>query len=203
MSATILLASGNAKKLAELRRLVESVHLDLTVVGLADVAAYPEPAEDGASFEANALIKARAGFAVTGLPTLADDSGLAVDALNRMPGIRSARWSGPDATDESNLDLVLRQLWDVPEGRRSAQFVCAVALVAPGQDELVLRRELTGHLATTPRGDGGFGYDPVFIPDGYSRTTAELSPSEKDAISHRGQAMRAILPALAALAQEA
>ncbi|MDR1808424.1 MAG: RdgB/HAM1 family non-canonical purine NTP pyrophosphatase [Propionibacteriaceae bacterium] len=203
MTGQLLLASGNAHKLAELRRLTAG--LDLAILGLADVTPYPEPAETGATFEANALIKAAAGAAATGLPTLADDSGIEVDVLNGMPGVRSARWAGVGATDAENLDLLIRQLADVEDERRGCRFVCAVALVWPAQpgvqrDPVVLRRAVEGTALRRPRGSNGFGYDPIFLPVGHDRTTAEMSAAEKDAISHRGQALRAILPDLAALA---
>jgi XTP/dITP diphosphohydrolase len=193
----LLVASGNPHKLEELRRLTAG--LDLAIVGLKDVTAYPEPAETGATFEDNALIKATAGAAATGLPTLADDSGIEVDVLNRMPGVRSARWAGVGATDADNLALLIRQIADVEDARRTCRFVCAVALVAPGADPVVLRRTVEGVATREPRGSNGFGYDPIFLPDGFDRTTAEMAPAEKDAISHRGQALRAILPYLEAM----
>jgi XTP/dITP diphosphohydrolase len=203
VSPKLLLASGNAHKLAELRRLVAAGGGGLTVLGLDDAPAYAAPAETGATFEDNALIKARAGVAASGWPTLADDSGLEVEVLNRMPGVRSARWAGTAASDADNLELLLRQLADVADDRRRARFVCAVALVRPGAEPVVLRRTVEGRLLTRPRGHNGFGYDPIFLPDGHNRTTAELDPGAKDAISHRGQALRAIWPELARLAREA
>jgi XTP/dITP diphosphohydrolase len=192
MTRQLLLASGNAAKLAELRRLTAG--LDLPVLGLADVTAYPEPPEDGLTFEDNALAKAQAGAVATGLPTLADDSGIEVDVLNKMPGVRSARWAGVGATDQANLDLLIRQLADVPDHRRRCRFVCVVALVTPGAEPVVLRRTVEGTALRAPRGTNGFGYDPIFLPLGSDRTTAEMAPAEKDAISHRGKALRAILP---------
>ena len=195
----LLIASGNAKKVVELRRLVEAAGLSLEVVGLGDVVAYPEPVEDGDTFEANALLKARAGVAATGLPTLADDSGIEVDVLNGMPGVRSARWAGPGASDTDNLELLLRQISDVEPGRRRGRFVCAMALVRPDGSEDVLRRTMEGVVVDAPTGENGFGYDPIFVTDGHSVSNAELSPDEKDAISHRGQAVRAVMPLLAAL----
>jgi len=190
----LLVASGNPHKLEELRRLTAG--LDLAIVGLKDVTAYPEPAETGATFEDNALIKATAGAAATGLPSLADDSGIEFDVLNRMPGVRSARWAGVGATDEDNLALLIRQIADVEPARRRCRFVCAVALVVPGREPVVLRRTVEGTATFERRGTNGFGYDPIFLPDGFDRTTAEMAPEEKDAISHRGQALRAILPYL-------
>ncbi|MDR1387401.1 MAG: RdgB/HAM1 family non-canonical purine NTP pyrophosphatase [Propionibacteriaceae bacterium] len=197
MSARLLLASGNAHKLSELRRLVAGAGLDLTVSGLSDLACWSDPVEDGATFEDNALIKAEAGHRATGGAVLADDSGLEVDVLGRMPGVRSARWAGPGASDQDNLDLVLRQLADVEPARRGARFVCAVALVQPTRPPVVLRRAVEGVVLTSPRGENGFGYDPIFLPDGFDLTTAEMSAAQKDAISHRGQALRALLPDLA------
>jgi XTP/dITP diphosphohydrolase len=191
-----VLATRNAKKLAELRRLVATESPDVQVLGLADVATYPEPAETERTFEGNALLKARACVTATGLPALADDSGLSVDVLNQMPGVRSARWAGPGANDEDNNALLLRQLSDVPAADRTARFVCAMALVLPDGFEHVRVGEMRGRIAVSPAGHNGFGYDPLFVADGYSMTNGELDPSVKDAISHRGRAIRAILPVL-------
>lgn len=200
---TILLASNNAKKLAELRRVVEAAGITgLRVLGLGDVGAYDEPVEDGATFEENALIKARAAAAVTGLPSLADDSGLTVDALNGMPGVLSARWSGGRG-DEANNDLLLAQLADVPVGRRGAAFVSVCALVDPNGEDAVAHGEWRGTIVTARRGANGFGYDPLFVPDddlAAGRTSAELTAAEKDSLSHRGQALAKLVPALRALA---
>ena len=196
----LLLASQSAAKLAELRRILRPLLPSVAVVGLGDLAAYPEPVESGTTFEENALIKARAGFAASGLATLADDSGLEVDVLNRMPGVRSARWAGGHGDDAENLALLIRQLGDVEAERRTARFVCAMALVHSG-GETVLRGVIEGRLADRPRGANGFGYDPIFVPLGETRTAAELSAEEKDAISHRGRALRAIIPQIAALVE--
>ena len=196
----LLLATGSAHKVVELRRILAAAGVECAVLGLADLPAYPEPAETGATFEENALIKARAGFERSGLPTLADDSGLEVDVLNGMPGVRSARWAGGHGADGENLALLLRQIDDVPGPRRTARFVCAMALVWAG-GEVLQRGVVEGTLATTPRGERGFGYDPVFQPTGFTQTTAELSDAEKDAISHRGRALRAMIPAITALAE--
>lgn len=196
---TLVLATHNVHKLAELRRVLEGEGVGVAVVGLDAFEAHPEPAETEDSFEGNALIKARAAAVRTGLPALADDSGLEVDALNRMPGVRSSRWSGPSATDESNLRLVLAQLDDVPDPRRTARFVCAMALVLPDGTEHVLRRTMEGRLAREPDGDHGFGYDPIFVTDGFDVTNGRLSPAQKDAVSHRGQAVRAMAAVLAGL----
>lgn len=190
----LLLATRNPGKLTELRRLLEGGPVE--VLGLADVPTFPDAPETGATFAENALAKARDAAAATGLPAVADDSGLAVEALNGMPGVLSARWSGRHGDDTANLELLLGQLADVPDERRGAAFVCAAALVVPGGPETVVYGEWSGRIAHAPRGSGGFGYDPVFVPDGQDRTSAELSPREKDAASHRGRAMRALLPHL-------
>lgn len=200
MTGRVLLATANEHKLAELRRMLAAAGVPLDVAGLADLPGYREPVEDGATFEDNALIKARAAALASGLAALADDSGLAVDALNGMPGVLSARWCGRHGDDGANLRLVLAQVGDVPDGRRGAQFECAAALVLPGGTEHVLRASWRGTLTREPRGVNGFGYDPIFVPDGDSRTSAELDAAQKDALSHRGQAMRAMLVHLRALA---
>ncbi|ADJ49411.1 nucleoside triphosphatase [Amycolatopsis mediterranei S699] len=197
----LLLATRNAKKLGELRRIVAAEGLSgLEVLGLADVPDFPEAPETAPDFEGNAVAKARDAVAATGLPAIADDSGIAIDALNGMPGVLSARWSGRHGDDEANLDLVLGQLSDVPDERRGAQFVCVAALVLPSGEETLVRGEWRGTLVRERRGTNGFGYDPIFRPDGESRTSAELDPAEKDAVSHRGLALRALLPALRELA---
>jgi XTP/dITP diphosphohydrolase len=192
-----LLATRNAKKLAELRRILAG-SVDVEIVGLGEVPPYPEAPETGATFAENALLKAREGVRYTGLATVADDSGLAVDALNGMPGIFSARWSGKHGDDQGNIELLLAQLADVPDERLGAAFVCAAALVLPDGTEHVVEGRVDGSLIRAPRGDGGFGYDPIFLPTGYDRTTAELPAAEKDAISHRGKAFRALAPLIAA-----
>ncbi len=196
----VLLASRNAKKLAELRRVVDAAGLaNLEVVGLDDVAPYPEEPETGATFEENALIKARSGARATGLPCIADDSGLAVDALNGMPGVLSARWSGRHGDDEGNNALLLRQMGEVPAHRRGAAFVSACAVVTPAGEETVVRGEWRGQILAVPRGNAGFGYDPLFVPDDEAaagRTSAELAPTEKDTLSHRGKALAQLLPVL-------
>jgi len=191
-----LLATRNAKKLAELRRILNG--LDVDIVGLDDVPSYVEVPETGLTFADNALLKAREGVKHTGLPTIADDSGIAVDALGGMPGVFSARWSGKHGDDTPNLELLLAQVGDVPEEHLGAAFVCAAALVRPTGEELVTHGEQRGRLVRTPRGDGGFGYDPIFLADGQTRTNAELTPAEKDAISHRGKAFRALADLLRA-----
>ena len=192
----VVLATRNAQKLTELRRIVAAEAPDVQVLGLVDVTAYPEPAETERTFEGNALLKARACVAASGLAALADDSGLAVDVLNQMPGVRSARWAGSGASDQENNALLLRQLADVPASGRTARFVCAMALVLPDGTEHVRVGEMRGWIGVSPAGDNGFGYDPLFVADGYAMTNGELEPSAKDAISHRGRAVRAILPVL-------
>jgi XTP/dITP diphosphohydrolase len=173
----------------------------LTLLSLDDVVPFRDTPETGATFEDNALAKARDAFAATGMASVADDSGLEVAALNGMPGVLSARWSGRHGDDAANTALLLAQLRDVPDERRGASFVSACALVSES-GEVVVRGEWPGTIAHEPRGEGGFGYDPVFIPDGYDRTAAQLSPPEKDAVSHRGRALAQLLPALRELARD-
>jgi XTP/dITP diphosphohydrolase len=197
VSAKVVLATRNAAKIAELRRILASY--DVELVGLDAIPDVGEIAETGVTFAENAMIKAREVSRVSGLVAIADDSGLSVDALNGMPGVLSARWSGTHGDDSANLDLVLAQIADVPDDRRGAAFVCAAAAAAADGRELVVEAELTGSLLHERRGSNGFGYDPIFVPEGESRTTAEMSPEEKDAISHRGKAFRALAPLLADL----
>jgi XTP/dITP diphosphohydrolase len=192
MSTRVLLATRNAKKLAELRRVLAAADLPVAIVGLSDVDLYPEAPESGLTFAANALLKAREGVERTGLPTVADDSGLTVDAMGGMPGIFSARWSGKHGDDDANLDLVLAQIADLPDSARAAAFVCAAALALPDGRTFTVEGRMPGHLIRERRGDGGFGYDPIFVADGHTRTNAELAPAEKDAISHRGKAFRGL-----------
>ncbi|MEE1649661.1 RdgB/HAM1 family non-canonical purine NTP pyrophosphatase [Brachybacterium sp. J144] len=199
--ARVILASHNAKKLRELQRILAAAVPGLApeqVISSAGIA-LPDVVEDEVSFEGNALLKARSAAAATGLLAVADDSGIAVDVLGGAPGIFSARWSGRHGDDEANNDLLLAQLSDVPDVHRGARFVCAAALVAADGTELVERGEMTGRLLRERRGAGGFGYDPLFVPDGQELTSAELSPEVKDAISHRGRAFRAIAPHVARL----
>jgi len=199
--AELLVASRNVKKLAELRRILNAARVTgITLVGLDEVAPFAEAPETAATFEGNALAKASDGAAATGMACVADDSGLEVDALHGMPGVLSARWSGTHGDDAANTALLLAQLSDVPEDRRGAAFVSASALVVPGGEETVVRGEWRGRIARTGRGDNGFGYDPVFIPDGSARSSAELTPAEKDALSHRARALQQLLPALNRLA---
>jgi XTP/dITP diphosphohydrolase len=195
----ILLATRNQKKLDELRRILAAALLDgIEVIGLSDVPGFPEKPETGATFEENAIAKARDAVAATGLVSIAEDSGLAIDALNGMPGVLSARWSGTHGDDPANNNLVLAQLTDVPDDRRGAAFICAAALITPNGTETVVRGEWPGTITRHPRGTNGFGYDPIFVPDGETRTSAELDPSEKDANSHRGRALRLLVPAIRA-----
>lgn len=200
----VFLASRNTGKLAEMRRILAEHLPDVEVLGLDDVAPYDEPAETEPTFEGNARIKALAAVAATGLPSVADDSGICVDALNGMPGVLSARWAGVsgdrETKDRANNELLLAQLADVPDERRTAQFRCAVVLALPGADgvvEHVVEGVMPGRVIREVRGSGGFGYDVLFCADGHDRTTAELPADEKDAISHRGQALRRIAPVVA------
>lgn len=206
----ILLASNNSKKLAELQRIVADNEAlagrgDIEVIGTADAPAYDEPVEDGRTFSDNALIKARAGARNTGLVTIADDSGLAVDELAGMPGVLSARWCGEHGNDAANNELLLAQLADVPDERRSCAFVSVCALVTPDGQEHVVEGRWEGQLLRSPRGENGFGYDPLFVPDteieragsiAQARSSAQLSPDEKNAASHRGKALAQLLPVL-------
>jgi XTP/dITP diphosphohydrolase len=194
-----VLATRNAGKIAELGRILADVGGGVEIVGLESFPDAPDVPEIGLTFADNALLKARAIAACTGLPAVSDDSGLAADALHGMPGVLSARWAGRHGDDTANLELLLGQLADVDE--RGAAFVCVAALALPdGGGEWTATGVLAGSLARAPRGGNGFGYDPIFVPEGLSVTTAELAPSEKDAISHRGRAFRAIAPLIAACA---
>jgi XTP/dITP diphosphohydrolase len=199
----VFLASRNSKKIVEMRRILVDYVPDVEVLGLHDVTAYDEPAETEPTFAGNAVLKAHAAVAATGLPSVADDSGLCVDALNGMPGVLSARWAGTAKNDLANNRLLLEQLADVPDERRQAHFTCAVALAYPvgagGVAEHVVHGEMAGRVIREMRGDGGFGYDVLFVPDEGpdQRTAAELSVEDKDAISHRGKAIRTIAPVVA------
>jgi XTP/dITP diphosphohydrolase len=204
----VVLASRNEAKLRELARILAQASPQLRLVGLGSFPDAPDVPETGATFEANALLKAHAIAAYTHLPAVADDSGLCVDALNGMPGVLSARWAGGHGDDQANLDLVLAQLGDVPQERLGAQFICAAALVIPGRGidtparKWVVTGQVEGRLIRAPRGTGGFGYDPIFVPDGFDVTTAEMTAEAKDAISHRGRAFRALAPLIAAQLEE-
>ena len=234
---TVVLATRNAAKLRELARILgaeDSASRDggeqIRLAGLDEFPGAPDVPETGATFEENALLKARAIADYTGLPAVADDSGLCVDALNGMPGVLSARWAGRHGDDKANLELVLAQVADVPDTRLGAQFVCAAALVVPlpgallarslpggpippdpprggttppsppAAREWVVTGRVEGRLIRAPHGSGGFGYDPIFLPDGFGETTAEMTAEAKDAISHRGRAFRALTPFIRTLA---
>lgn len=185
------MATRNQKKLVELRRIL-AAETTVELLGLDDVPEYPEAPETALTFAGNAVAKARDGAKATGLPCVADDSGLTVDALNGMPGVFSARWSGRHGDDEANMRLLLGQLGDVAQPDRGASFVCAAAVVFPDGREHVVHGEVRGEVVAEPRGDGGFGYDPVFLPEGFDLTTAEMTAEQKDAISHRGKAFRLV-----------
>ncbi len=208
MTPRLVLATGNPGKLAELSRILDAAGVPVTLASLAEFPGAPDVRETGATFAANALLKARAMAAFSGLPAVADDSGLCVDALNGMPGVLSARWSGRHGDDLANLALVLGQLADVPPERRGARFACSAALALPSGREHVTEAVMEGRIIDEPRGSNGFGYDPIFVPDaaglaaagkpGSDLTNAELSPEAKDRISHRGQALRALAPVIGA-----
>lgn len=194
----IVLATHNPHKVEEFGAIVAATRPDLEVVGYDG----PEPVEDGVTFAQNALIKARAAAAHTGLVSLADDSGIAVDVLGGAPGVFSAYWAGHAKDATANLELLLDQLSDIADPHRTAQFVSTIALVVPGGRELTVEGVWPGRLAPAPAGSGGFGYDPVFIPDGQDapeRTVGELSAEEKTAASHRARAFRALVPLLEGL----
>ena len=201
MPARIVIASRNAHKIEEMHRILDAAGLDVVISGLADFPDLPEVEETGATFAENALLKAHAIAEFTGLPAVADDSGLCVDALNDMPGVLSARWAGQHGDDQANLRLVLAQVSHVPPERRGASFRCAAAVALPDGRAEVVEGRLDGVIIDEPRGANGFGYDPIFVPDGSGRTTAELEPAEKDAISHRGRALASLAPLLADLLQ--
>jgi XTP/dITP diphosphohydrolase len=194
MTVRLVLATRNAHKVGELSDILRATGLDVELLPLPDDA--PEVVEDGLTFAENALKKAQSAAAATGLPSVADDSGLCVDALNGMPGVFSARWAGAGRDDAANLQLVLDQVADVPDEHRGAHFACAAALVLPSGEERVVEGRLTGVLIRQPRGTGGFGYDPAFVPLGHELTTAEMPAEQKNAISHRGEAFRALAPVL-------
>ncbi|MEU8921015.1 RdgB/HAM1 family non-canonical purine NTP pyrophosphatase [Kitasatospora sp. NPDC048545] len=194
MSTRLILATRNQHKVAELRAILTDAGLDVELVGADAYPEIPDVPETGVTFAENALLKAHALARATGLPAVADDSGLCVDVLNGAPGIFSARWAGKHGDDRANLDLLLAQLSDIAEPHRGAHFFCAAALALPDGTERVVEGRLLGTLRTTPAGDGGFGYDPILQPLGETRTCAELTPDEKNAISHRGQAFRALAP---------
>ncbi len=199
MSTVLVLATANPHKVNELSRILQADHIDVRLASLTEFPGAPDVAETGATFAENALLKAHAIAEFTGQPAVADDSGLCADALNGMPGVLSARWSGRHGDDAANLQLLLAQLADVPDERRGAQFVCAAALVLPDGREDVSEGKVTGRLIREPRGRNGFGYDPIFVPDSADITTAEMDPADKDRISHRGRALRGLAPVIATL----
>jgi XTP/dITP diphosphohydrolase len=185
-----VLATRNSHKATELKRILEELDLDCELFTVADFPGAPEVEETETTFEGNALLKARALARFTGLAAIADDSGLCVDALDGNPGVLSARWSGAsENVDQANLELVLEQVKDVPAESRGAKFVCAAVAVFPDGQELVAIGEMLGHLLKAPTGENGFGYDPIFVPQGFEISTAQMSAAEKDAISHRGKAL--------------
>lgn len=199
MAIRVVFATGNAHKVGEVQSILDAANADIEVLSLAAWPDAPNPVEDGSTFAANALIKARAIAAHTGLPAIADDSGICVDALNGMPGIFSARWSGSHGRDAENLELLLGQVREVPDERRGAHFLCAAALVTADGVERVVEGTIDGVLTREPAGGGGFGYDPIFRPHGYDVTTAELDAEHKNSISHRGAAFRALVPVIVEL----
>lgn len=200
MKKQIVLATRNAHKGEELQRLLQASNLNVEILTLDKFANAPEVIETENSFQSNALLKARTICEHTGLPTIADDSGLCVNALNGMPGVLSARWAGVSTNvDEANLHLLLIQIADVPQVRRGAQFVCAAVAVFPDGTELLSHGVTEGEIIRAPRGKNGFGYDPIFLPENSELTTAEMTPEQKDAISHRGKAMSDLAEKLAAV----
>ncbi|MEI5133593.1 RdgB/HAM1 family non-canonical purine NTP pyrophosphatase [Streptomyces libani] len=190
----LILATRNAGKVSELRAILDAADLGIELVGADAYPHIPDVKETGVTFAENALLKAHALAQATGCPAVADDSGLCVDVLGGAPGIFSARWSGTHGDDRANLDLLLAQLGDIADEHRGAHFACAAALALPDGTERVVEGTLKGTLRHTPSGTGGFGYDPILQPLGDTRTCAELTPAEKNAISHRGQAFRALAP---------
>jgi len=192
MTQKLVIASRNDHKIQEMRRILEQVGLDIELVGTAEFPDLPDVEETGSTFAANAMLKARAVSEFTGLPAVGDDSGLCVDALNGMPGILSARWSGTHGNDQANLELLLAQISQVPSDRRGASFICAAAYVHPDGTEFVVEGQMSGTLIEAPVGINGFGYDPIFVPQGHQITSAQMSAELKDSISHRGKALTAL-----------
>jgi len=196
MPKRVVLATRNAHKIGELRAILADLGVDVDLVGMADYPDVPDVAETELTFAGNALLKAVAVAEATGLPAVADDSGICVDALNGMPGIFSARWAGKHGDDAANLDLLLAQVSDVPDEHRGAAFVCAAALAVPGGRRVVEEGRIDGLLLRERHGEGGFGYDPIFRPRGYDVSTAELTAEAKNRISHRRRAFAALAPHL-------
>ncbi|MBT2382630.1 RdgB/HAM1 family non-canonical purine NTP pyrophosphatase [Streptomyces sp. ISL-11] len=190
----LILATRNANKVIELRAILEEAGLDVELIGADAYPHIPDVKETGVTFAENALLKAHALARATGLPAVADDSGLCVDVMGGAPGILSARWAGAHGNDKANLDLLLSQLGDIADEHRGAHFACAAALALPDGTERVVEGRLEGTLRHEPAGGGGFGYDPILQPLGETRTCAELTPAEKNAISHRGKAFRGLVP---------
>lgn len=199
MTTKVVMASRNEHKIDEMRRILDAAGLNLELVGIKEFPDLPDVDETGSTFAANALLKAREICAFTGLPAIADDSGLCVDALNGMPGIFSARWAGSHGDDRANLELLLAQISHIDPDRRTAAFHCAAAIALPNGDEQVVEGIMTGRVIDAPRGANGFGYDPIFIADGYQITTAQMDSADKDAISHRGRAFAALVPVVSQL----
>lgn len=193
-TSRLILATRNAHKVTELRSILTDAQVASELVGADAYPQVPDVRETGVTFSENALLKAHALAEATGLPAVADDSGLSVDVLGGAPGIFSARWAGRHGDDRANLELLLAQLADIEDRHRGAHFVCAAALALPDGTERVVEGRLSGTLRHEPAGSGGFGYDPILQPEGSTRTCAELSAEEKNAISHRGQAFRALAP---------
>lgn len=196
MKPVLVLATENAHKVEELRKILKPLLPEISpdqIVSMGDFGVHA-PVEDGLTFEENSLIKARSVAEATGLPALADDSGIQVEALGGSPGVFSARWAGHHGDDRANYELLLAQLVDVKEDDRAASFTCAASLALPDGQTTVVEGKWPGRLAREPYGQGGFGYDPVFIPEGYDVTSAELKPEEKNAISHRVRAFTALAP---------
>jgi XTP/dITP diphosphohydrolase len=194
VSATLVLATRNHGKVGELQAILTGAGVDVALVGMDAFPEVHDVVEDGLTFTDNALKKARETAVATGLAAVADDSGLCVDALGGMPGVFSARWAGRHGDDAANLDLLLAQISDVADEHRGGRFECAAALALPSGESRVVSGTIEGTLLRARRGTGGFGYDPIFLPHGHDRTTAEMSAEEKNAISHRGRAFRALAP---------
>ncbi|NCV79521.1 MAG: XTP/dITP diphosphatase [Actinobacteria bacterium] len=195
MSHTLVLATRNQGKIIEFRRILEALAPgEIELVGVDQFPDLVDVDETGSTFEENSLLKARYTCQATGLPAIADDSGLCVDALNGDPGIYSARWAGEHGNDQANLEKVLDQLKDVPDEKRTAHFMCVASLVLPDGREQVAEGRFEGHILHAPVGENGFGYDPIFQPLGLSISSAQMSAEEKDLVSHRGKSLRSIAP---------
>lgn len=195
MSRRLLLATRNQGKIIEFRRILDALAPgEIELVGLDQFPNLHDVEETGETFEENALLKAREMSIATGLPAIADDSGLCIDFLNGAPGIYSARWAGKHGDDRANLEKVLDQLKDVPDGARGAYFICLAALYMPNGESIIEEGRFYGSIRHSPIGDNGFGYDPIFTPNGMSISSAQMNAQEKDAVSHRGKALRAIAP---------